>query len=159
MEDARLRSSIRIYLMKEEYTTHSDAETRKLGATLAGQSTTRRVIALTGKLGAGKTVFMKGIAQGFGITKIVQSPTFVLMKTYPIEKGKFRILVHVDCYRIEHERDMRDIGLHDYIGDTSAIVVIEWADRIPMLIPNDAMMISFEIFDRDTRRITITTKD
>lgn len=105
-------------------------------------------LALTGELGAGKTAFVKGLAKALGIEQIVQSPTFLLMKCYPVRPRAthraLRAICHVDAYRIKNERELLAIGLAEHLGDPQTATVIEWADLVPELIPANAIKIKFE---------------
>ena len=95
------------------------------------------VIALNGDLGAGKTLFTQGLAAGLGIKDHVNSPTFTIMQIY--EGGRLP-LYHFDVYRIEDPDEMAETGLDDYIyGD--GVTVIEWADYIDELMPEDHIKI------------------
>jgi tRNA threonylcarbamoyladenosine biosynthesis protein TsaE len=131
--------------------TSSAAETGRLGQCLAQLLRGGDVIALTGELGSGKTTFTQGLARGLGIGAAVTSPTFVLVNRYPAPDG--RVLQHADCYRLGNAPlEMWDIGLTDlYEGDD--IVVIEWADRIPGLLPDEHLEIAFTYLDENRRRL------
>jgi tRNA threonylcarbamoyladenosine biosynthesis protein TsaE len=126
-------------------------ETGKLGQRLAWPLRGGDVIALSGELGSGKTTFTQGLAQGLGIRAAVTSPTFVLVNRYQAPDG--RVLQHADCYRLANAPlEMWDIGLTDlYEGDD--IVVIEWADRIPTLLPDNYLEIAFTYLDELRRRL------
>jgi len=119
-------------------------------------------LALTGELGAGKTAFVKGLAKALGIKQVVQSPTFLLMKCYPIGKNQeprtnFQALCHVDAYRIKNERELLAIGLGEKIGDPGTVTAIEWADLVPELIPKNAIKIKFEHGAKENERtVTVT---
>lgn len=113
--------------MVGRFETRSADETRAIGAALGESLKEGDIVALTGSLGAGKTVFAKGIAQGLGITEEVASPTFTLQKTY---EGAFT-LHHFDLYRIEEEEELYHIGFYDTLG--TGICVIEWAERAKRL--------------------------
>ena len=103
-----------------------------------------RVLALTGNLGAGKTTFVQGFAAALGIKEKIQSPTFVLMKIYLLNAQKnFKHLVHIDAYRIEMPQELEHLGFHELAKDKDAIILIEWADLIKKLLPNDAIWITF----------------
>jgi tRNA threonylcarbamoyladenosine biosynthesis protein TsaE len=111
--------------------THSEKETfnfaKKFARTLKGGE----VIGLVGDLGAGKTVFAKGIAAGLGIKKTVNSPTFVLMKIYPVKKHPtIKQLVHIDAYRIKKTEEIKSIGIEEYMNRQDTLAIIEWADKI-----------------------------
>lgn len=140
--------------------THGAEETRSLGMRLADllcdAAETRagaHILALAGDLGAGKTTFTQGLAQGLGITVPVTSPTFVLINRYPGTRG--RVLQHADCYRLNHAAaEMWDVGLVD-LFDGDDIVVVEWADRILGLLPDEYLEIAFAYLDEDRRQICL----
>jgi tRNA threonylcarbamoyladenosine biosynthesis protein TsaE len=136
--------------------THSAAQTQGLGVELARllDGFSGAIIALAGDLGAGKTTFTQGLAQGLGIAASVTSPTFVLINRYVGADG--RVLQHADCYRLSNAAaEMWDVGLVDlFAGDD--IVVVEWADRIPGLFPEDYLAIAFAHVDENRRQICLT---
>lgn len=112
------------------------------------------VIALTGEMGAGKTVFAKGFAKGLGIKEVVSSPTFTLVQIY--DDGRLP-LYHFDVYRIGDGSEMEETGFDDYIsGD--GVTLVEWADRITDLMPPETIWIRMykdpEV-DDDYRRLVI----
>lgn len=132
-------------------TTISDAQTRALGARLGRLLARGDVIALSGDLGAGKTTFVQGLARGLGITAPITSPTFILVNRYRTPAG--HQLQHADCYRLKDAPlEMWDLGLEDLLAGDD-IVVIEWADRIPGLLPADYLDITFEYVDEARRRL------
>ena len=108
------------------------------------------VLALVGDLGAGKTQWVKGLAAGLGSGAEVTSPTFTLIHEYP---GGRLPLYHVDCYRLETPGELFSIGLDDYL-DGTGVLVIEWADKFPILIPPSAHWFYFKIGEGDRREIT-----
>ena len=125
---------------KFEYISNSDIETRKVGRVLATLLKESSVITLEGDLGAGKTTFTKGIAEGLNIKRAVTSPTFTIMKQY---EGTLP-LFHIDAYRLEHSDE--DIGFEEYIyGD--GITVIEWAKFIEEFLPEERLNITIEFLD------------
>jgi tRNA threonylcarbamoyladenosine biosynthesis protein TsaE len=98
------------------------------------------VLALTGDLGTGKTVLTRGIALGLGIPMDqVSSPTFTLIQEYP---GSIP-LIHVDLYRLERPSEISALGLEEYFTP-STIVIIEWAERFPQILPSDHIAIRLE---------------
>jgi len=100
------------------------------------------VFALTGPLGAGKTTFVKGIADALDVKDIVISPTFVLVREY---MGKHP-LFHFDWYRMETEREVIELGYWDYI-EREGIKIIEWPDKFPKLLPEDTKWLRIEIVE------------
>jgi tRNA threonylcarbamoyladenosine biosynthesis protein TsaE len=114
------------------YISKNEKDTYQIATKLAKRLKGGEVIALEGDLGAGKTIFVKGLAKAFGIKKNITSPTFVLMKIYKIENSKFKIqnLVHVDCFRLDEPQELFYLGLEEYLNEPHSIVVIEWADKI-----------------------------
>ncbi|PKO21417.1 MAG: tRNA (adenosine(37)-N6)-threonylcarbamoyltransferase complex ATPase subunit type 1 TsaE [Chloroflexi bacterium HGW-Chloroflexi-1] len=131
--------------------TGSAAETQTWGRRLAALLRPGDVLALAGDLGAGKTAFTQGLARGLGITEPVTSPTFTLINQYRTAEG-IR-LQHVDSYRLANAPlEMWDVGLADlFAGDD--IVVIEWADRIPGLLPEERLEIVFSYLGEGWRRL------
>jgi tRNA threonylcarbamoyladenosine biosynthesis protein TsaE len=131
--------------------TENVAQTQALGLRLASWLRSGDVLALAGELGAGKTAFTQGLARGMGITAPVTSPTFVLINRYPAPDG--RILQHADCYRLaDAPAEMWDIGLTDlFAGDD--VVVIEWADRIAGLLPDEHLHVDFTYLSETQRRL------
>jgi tRNA threonylcarbamoyladenosine biosynthesis protein TsaE len=134
--------------------TRSGQETQRLGAQVGALLTGDAVITLTGDLGAGKTTFTQGLGAGLGVVGPITSPTFVLINRYRCADG--RQLQHADCYRLANAPlEMWDAGLLDlFMSDD--VVVVEWADRIPGLLPSDYLDIFFEHGDGDDRRIVLT---
>ncbi len=114
------------------------------------------VIALSGELGAGKTVFAKGIAKALGITETVSSPTFVIQKKYKIPQGLFKNLIHIDAYRLEKEKELEVIGWDDIVASPENLIVIEWPERVSFLIPPDAITVVLGHVDEGTRSISLS---
>jgi tRNA threonylcarbamoyladenosine biosynthesis protein TsaE len=140
---------------------HSAQDTQAIAARFAediraaspGKSAT--VIALYGDLGAGKTTFVQGFARALGIAQQPKSPTFMLMKQYPIP-GTTRTLWHLDCYRLAGHQDLRALDMHRVLEDSSAVILIEWPERIGEALPRDHIEIHFEhLPENDSRRITL----
>jgi tRNA threonylcarbamoyladenosine biosynthesis protein TsaE len=129
--------------------TRSEEETFRLAEELASDFRGREVVLLEGDLGAGKTVFAKGLASGAGVRNIHQvcSPSFTLVNIY---EGKHRIF-HIDLYRLERAADIEDLGWDDYLGE--GIVIVEWAEKLPFSLAGLAVRI--ETGPGDERRITI----
>ena len=107
------------------------------------------MIALTGDLGAGKTTLTKEIAKGLGVTENVTSPTFTIVCEYT--SGRLP-LFHFDLYRIGSWEEAFEAGLEEYFG-RGGVCVIEWADRVPELIPEDALVIDISYGEEEDERI------
>lgn len=127
---------------------------KKFATTLKGGE----VISLEGNLGAGKTVISKGIAQGLGITEVVNSPTFVLMKVYSVKRGSIENLIHVDAYRLSGHEELLNIGLGDYIGQSNSVVLIEWGDKVKEILPQQVIRVQVEQ-KGETERVIIIKGD
>ena len=135
-----------------QFETHSDEETRTLGRRLAAELPERGVVLLIGDLGAGKTTLTKGIAEGLHAASAdeVASPTFTLIHEY----GDPVRLYHVDLYRLESAEQARRLGLEELFLQP-ALVVIEWGDRFPELIPDKRTEIRVSDAGADNRVIEI----
>jgi len=134
------------------YRTATEAETIELGRKIARELPPRAVVLLIGNLGAGKTTLAKGIVNGLGAAEIeeVASPTFTLIHEYG--GGK---VFHIDLYRMEDARDVATLGLED-VFDREAVVLIEWGERFPQLMPLERVEIRIEAADNDERKIVVT---
>lgn len=133
-----------------EYITKSEDETAALARDLAATLRAGDVLLLSGNLGAGKTAFVRGLAEGLDIDpREVSSPTFTLVHEY---RGGRLTLYHVDLYRLERAAT-EDLGLEE-LGARDGVLAIEWPDRLTHDLPG-ARVVSIEIVDETTRRITV----
>lgn len=136
---------------RNSLTTNSEAETAAAGRELARRLTPGAVVLLSGDLGAGKTVFVRGIAEGLGINpRDVSSPTFTLVQEY---RGGRLALYHVDLYRL-HSSEVDDLGL-DEMAWAGGVVAIEWPDRLPRA-PAKVITVRIEHGDDTIRHISIS---
>tara|TARA_B100000315_G_C14140310_1_gene391062 strand:- start:54 stop:482 length:429 start_codon:yes stop_codon:yes gene_type:complete len=124
--------------------------TAQLGEKLSDYMERGDVIALIGELASGKTTFIKGILKGLLYTKPVTSPTFTLINEYD---AKYPV-IHVDCYREEDLNRWIKVGLHDYMDDEN-IVIIEWADKMQSILPDDCIQIQITHMGHNQREITL----
>lgn len=120
--------------------TKNSAETFELGEQMARQAKPGQVYTLIGDLGVGKTLFTQGFAKGLGISEPVSSPTFTIVQVY--DEGRLP-LYHFDVYRIGDSEEMYEIGYEDYFYG-SGVCLIEWADRIRELLPDNVIRIVLE---------------
>jgi tRNA threonylcarbamoyladenosine biosynthesis protein TsaE len=133
------------------FRTASDAETVALGRRLAGELPPRGVVLLIGNLGAGKTTLAKGIVSGLGAAAAddVSSPTFTLIHEY----GEGRAY-HIDLYRLEDARQVESLGLEE-LFDRDAMVLIEWGERFPRLMPAERTEIRIRALADEEREIEV----
>ncbi|MCG2817373.1 MAG: tRNA (adenosine(37)-N6)-threonylcarbamoyltransferase complex ATPase subunit type 1 TsaE [Candidatus Aminicenantes bacterium] len=130
-------------------TSKSEAETIDIAADLAGRLRGDEVILLSGELGAGKTVFTKGICRGLGLEDIhsVGSPSYTLVNIY---SARFTVY-HMDLYRLGGDSDITDLGWEDFLGE--GVIVIEWAEKITVDFP--CIRVNIEAGEDENRTITI----
>jgi len=113
------------------------------------------IVGLIGNLGAGKTVFSKGIAEGLGVKKKIVSPTFVYMKVYEVKNHQsIKKLCHIDVYRVKDEQILVNIGVLEYFNNPDVLTVIEWADKLEKILPQNIKKIHFNI-NQKSREIEI----
>ena len=137
-------------MAQQVITTHSETETAQAGRDLAPGLGAGSIVLLYGDLGAGKTAFVRGLAEGLGVRPDdVSSPTFTIMQEY---RGGRVTLFHVDLYRLENPREIEDLGLSEVAGE--GILVIEWAERLPQP-PADAIRVRLDHDGEDRRKVTI----
>ena len=136
----------------KSFETHGEEETIELGRRIAATLPGRAVVLLIGNLGAGKTTLAKGIISGLGVGDVedVTSPTFTLIHEY----GEGRVY-HIDLYRLDRAEEVATLGL-DEIFDREAVVLIEWGERFPRLMPEERMEIRLEAVGDEARRIEIS---
>ena len=135
------------------YKTNSEKETLRVAREWGRTLKRGAVVALAGPIGSGKTVFMKGLSRGLGVkdSKEVKSPTFVLLHLY---EGKFPIQ-HFDLYRLEDQASLDDLGFDEFLSNTEAVTVVEWADKALGRIPKDAVWVTFKVTGPTSRLIQI----
>jgi tRNA threonylcarbamoyladenosine biosynthesis protein TsaE len=133
--------------------TNSADETVELGRTLSKEL--HGAVLLIGNLGAGKTTLTKGIVEGRGAATAdaVSSPTFTLIHQY----GKEDPIFHIDLYRLDHARQVESLGLDDLFR-SGALVLLEWAERFPELLPADRTEIRLKTISEEEREITVTAQ-
>lgn len=130
--------------------TTSPQQTAALGCRLAAHLSGGEVVAFAGALGAGKTVFCRGMAQGLGSADAVSSPTFAIANYY---RGRVPF-AHFDAYRIGTAEDLETAGFFDYL-DQGAVVAVEWFENIAAFVPAPSIRVAIETLDDSTRAITI----
>ena len=142
--------------MEKNFLTTTTWQTKKLGEILAQEVKKTKpqkgatVIGLEGDLGGGKTTFLQGFSKGLGIKQKITSPTFVIMRRYKIQN-----FYHIDCYRIQKQKEILDLGFKKIVSTPRNIVAIEWAEKIRKTIPGEAIWVKFEFIDKTTRKIVL----
>ncbi len=149
---------------------HSEAQTQRLGVRLGELMRGGELILLNGQLGTGKTTFTQGLAQGLGITDVVSSPTFTLLKEYA---GQLRAnteqpegnagnaskigpaLYHFDLYRLDNPEEIIDLGFEDYFYG-SGVCVVEWADKADAFWPFDCLRVRLKVLSETKRGLLFT---
>ena len=141
--------------MTEEFLSHSEHETRQIARQFAATLQPGEIIALSGQLGAGKTIFMRGVTEFFNCSEQLSSPTFSLFNIYQGSlAGEEVTLHHFDLYRIESLRELEAIGFDEYLssGDLS---FVEWAERFTEYASFYTLMVSLEYAGDESRRMLI----
>lgn len=150
---------------------YSTKQTQLWGQKLAqqilarGPLSTAFVLGLQGDLGSGKTTFVQGLAAGFDIRERITSPTFVLMKKFKIpqrragflrgrQNSKFKVFYHLDCYRLEKPAEIVSLGWEEIINNPANIVVIEWPEKIKVILSSGVIWLKFNIKGKNKRKIT-----
>ena len=120
---------------------------------LMPRESTATVVALSGELGSGKTVFVKGVAKALGITEHVTSPTFVIMKKYDLHEQKYDRLIHIDAYRLKGEHHLKVLGWEELLNNPKNLIFMEWPEQAGNAIPKSALAIHFRYSGDNEREI------
>ncbi|HZJ25061.1 MAG TPA: tRNA (adenosine(37)-N6)-threonylcarbamoyltransferase complex ATPase subunit type 1 TsaE [Anaerolineales bacterium] len=132
-----------------DFFSRSPEQTRRVGSRLGGALQTGDVICLQGELGAGKTTFVQGIAQGWGSLDSVSSPTFILVNMYRrADQGQ---LFHMDAYRLESTPEAEELDLDSMLAQGA--LLIEWPERMNGLIPTERLWVNLEHIDEEEREM------
>lgn len=134
-----------------EFVSKSEKETQDFAKEFAKTLKSGSVIAFEGDLGAGKTAFTRGLAEGLGCKDSVSSPTFAIVNEYDGEIPLF----HFDMYRIETLGELYSIGFFEYL-ERGGICAIEWSENIYSALPDDAIFVNIERISENERKLTIT---
>ncbi len=129
-------------------TLESPQATFEVGRRIGRAAAAGDVVALSGELGAGKTLLAKGVAEGLGTPGLVTSPTFVIMS---LHAGGRLPLVHADLYRLSGADELIELGLEEQL--VGSLAVIEWADRFPSVLPPDHLVVDLTWLSSDVRSL------
>ena len=130
---------------------HSTEQTQRLGMRLGKLLRAGDVICLSGDMGAGKTMFSIGIGHGWGSSLPLTSPTFNLIHQHTREADD-QNLYHLDCYRLNGSQDAENIGLDDIL-DGSGVVLLEWAERIESVLPDEHLWLDLRVHEQTRRNL------
>ena len=159
-------------ICKLDIISHSSAQTQRLGVRLGELVRGGELILLDGQLGTGKTTFTQGLAQGMGITEVINSPTFTLLKEYEgqpvlmseqspgatqqaLHQQAGPALYHFDLYRLDDPEEILDLGFEDYFYG-SGVCVVEWADKADTLWPTEYLRIRLKTLNETKRGLLFT---
>lgn len=138
----------------------SEKQTKKIAHDLARallhatSSKCAVVVALQGELGSGKTTFAKGFAKGLGVKRIIQSPTFLLVRHYPLPITYYSFLYHIDAYRLRSGKDLNMLGWGEWAHNPKNIILVEWAERVREILPEHRFEIRFRHVDKNKRKVS-----
>ena len=151
----------------KKFVSNNPEESRKFARDLAKEILTERrtendalVLALTGELGSGKTIFAQAFAEALDVKEKIKSPTFIIFRKSKIadkkwrEKG-FENFYHFDVYRINNEKEILNLGWEEIISNPKNIVLVEWADKIEKILPKNSIKINFRHLKGDKREMEI----
>lgn len=131
---------------------HSEDETLALAEKILNLLTPDDLLVLSGELGAGKTLFVRGLARGLGLDEMhVNSPSYTIVNEYPGEKPMY----HFDLYRLGDSSELVEVGWEDYLSK-KGLVVVEWGERADEFLPNRYFKIEFSILNEKEREISIS---
>ncbi len=155
------KSTRQIMSKKIKIISKSSLQTQEIGKIIARALSKKSffkkalVVGLKGELGGGKTTFIQGFAKGLDVKEKILSPTFVIMKNFSIQTGKFRKLYHFDVYRISKISELKLLEFKNVLSNPKNIVLIEWVDLIKKAVPKRSITFTFSFIDENTRKIVI----
>ncbi len=114
------------------------------------------VVALHGDLGAGKTTFVQVLGKMLGVSEQITSPTFTIMKGYETTDETFTRLIHMDAYRIDDISELGPLRFSDILASPNTLFCIEWAEKIKDALPEEAIQLTLEVVDENTRTATLS---
>jgi tRNA threonylcarbamoyladenosine biosynthesis protein TsaE len=142
-------------MFKYTFLSNSPSATLAMGERIGERLKAGSIITLTGELGCGKTLLTRGICAGLGVPRRqVNSPTFVLVNEY---RGRLPVF-HLDMYQLGTASDAVEFGMLDYLARArSGVMIIEWAEKITAVLPDDCLQVKFEVVSARKRRLELIT--
>jgi tRNA threonylcarbamoyladenosine biosynthesis protein TsaE len=113
------------------------------------------VVGLYGDLGAGKTTFVQAAAKALGVTETLNSPTFLIFKTYQLKAKSYKLLVHVDAYRLKNSTELAQLRFAELLADPYNLIFVEWANKVADLLPPNHAKLFFAFADINSRSVTL----
>ena len=135
-----------------EKITSSEEETELFAEELSSIIKGSDIICYFGEVGAGKTVFTRGLCKGLGVTGYVNSPSYIILNQYT---GKDNTIYHYDLYRISDAEELTEIGFYDFAGKENSITIIEWSEKLEDELPKQRIDIIIEVIDETKRKFKI----
>jgi tRNA threonylcarbamoyladenosine biosynthesis protein TsaE len=117
------------------------------------------VLALYGDLGAGKTTLAQNIGEYLGVHDPIQSPTYLIEKIYELRRSPWQHLVHIDAYRLDDESELLSLGWREIVNKPENLIIVEWADKVGNILPDDAIHIHIRHVSEHEREIEISQRD
>jgi len=142
--------------MEKIITTQSAKASFTLGKKIGSKLSGGEVLALNGDLGSGKTTFLQGLAEGFGVLAKVNSPTFNILTIYKTKKElAVKQFCHIDAYRLNSANELINLGFNDLLSREDTVIAIEWADKVKSILPRRRINIDFKHKTNNSREIKI----
>jgi tRNA threonylcarbamoyladenosine biosynthesis protein TsaE len=145
-----------------EFVSKSLADTENIASYFLNKLETKRdsatLVGLYGDLGSGKTTFTKYLAKHLGVNEDLASPTFIIIKKYPLTHKAFKYFFHIDAYRLESHSELLRLDWQKLVADKNNLIVLEWPERVSEIILPNTEKIIFEFLDESSRKITIFNK-
>ena len=143
------------FILPFEAVSNTEKETRNIARIFAGTLNVGDFVAMFGEVGAGKTAFVRGAAEHFGVDDLVCSPTFSIVNEYMCCNGQNK-MIHCDMYRISNEYDLYGVGFFDFFDYEDSIFFAEWCENIVDFLPDEYIKVCIEILTENKRHITIS---
>lgn len=138
------------------FNSNNEKETLEIAKTIARSFKGGDIISLIGDLGAGKTVFTKGIGLALGVGSVIKSPTFTLMNVYEAKNSQgIEMICHIDAYRLKSSKDLLAIGAEEYFENGCVLTIIEWGDKAKDILPKNAKIINITALTENKRKICL----
>lgn len=117
------------------------------------QKSNATIISLSGDLGAGKTTLTQCLLKTLGVTEVVQSPTYVILKKYKIENDILKTVIHIDAYRLQSKTELQKLYWEEYVSNPENLIIIEWPEIVSQIIPEHSIKIKLNHISETEREI------